>query len=132
MTSYDTKQQAWVAGKGAQQSWIGRYEQHSPEIASKTALGWKAPFTGQITIRGRALMSNVEGGEITIQITRNEKVIFEPHTLGLNDRDGIETNIQMLNVTKGDLIRFESSGAAKYSNDAVSWASTIAYIQKMK
>ncbi|MHB0998670.1 MAG: hypothetical protein ACYC27_05435 [Armatimonadota bacterium] len=126
MGTYNTMRQAWVTGK----AWIGRFEQCASKTAPRAARVWKAPFTGKVTIRGRALKSYDGGGEVTIQITRNDKVIWGPQILAVNNRNGIETNIQAFDVSQGELIRFESTGTANGTGDIISWAPTIAYIEK--
>lgn len=126
--SYDSDRQAWVSGKDRAQAWVGRFEQCASKAEAKVARAWKAPFTGRITIRGRALKSYDGGSVVTVRITHGAQVIWGPHALGANDRNGLETNITSLDVSQGELLRFETTGAAKNSRDAVSWAPTIAYV----
>ncbi|MHB1458889.1 MAG: hypothetical protein ACYC0V_18415, partial [Armatimonadota bacterium] len=132
MVSFDAARQVWVAGKGRSQAWIGRFEQCTSKSLPRMARVWKAPFTGRITIRGRALKSYIGGAEALVQITLNEKPILVPQALPVSSRDGIDMNVRAINVTQGDLIRFESIGAAKDVKDAVSWAPTIAYVDEAK
>jgi hypothetical protein len=130
--SYDTKRQTWVSGNGRSQEWIGRFEQCVTKASIKTARVWKAPFTGRITIRGRALKSYEGGREASVQITCNEKLIWGSRVLTASHKNGFATDIEAIDVSKGDLIRFESIGAAKSINDAVSWAPAIAYIDNIR
>lgn len=132
LNSYDAKRQVWVSGKGRSQEWIGRFEQCATKASTRTARVWKAPFSGRITIRGRALKSYEGGKEASVQITCNEKLIWGSKTIASNDKNGFATDIAAIDVSKGDLIRFESIGAAKSINDAVSWAPTIAYIDNIR
>ena len=127
--SYDTERQAWVMGKGDSKAWIGRFEQRGGTDASEVARAWKAPFRGRVTVRGRALKSYKDGGEATVQMTRNGELIWGPKAVPVKGWGGIEINIDDLHVYRGDWLRFETRGVGTNVHDAVSWAPAVAYIE---
>jgi hypothetical protein len=128
LQNYSEEYSAWMSGGAEASSWVGYTEQCTmlPNVA--VARTWQAERAGVVAIRGRAFKSYSEGAVAKVRITQGDKVIWRSHRITAAGREGVETNLDNLQVAQGDLIRFEVTGAAENPMDAVSWAPTVAYI----
>ncbi len=93
---------------------------------------WVAPKSGTVSIRGRVLKNDIAGGDgVKIRITKNNSVIFPTNgasqNIAFNNQVGVDTQLDGLNVTTGDVLRFEVNANANPNNDLTSWSPTVAY-----
>ncbi|MCE5259207.1 MAG: hypothetical protein LLG44_09140, partial [Chloroflexi bacterium] len=123
---WSDEQYAWV--EGAMRAWLNRMEQctTSPDLA--TARVWQAPRDGAVTVRSRAVKFRPASAPATVQITLNGQPLCAAAVVPAGDWNGIELNLQQVQVKVGDLLRFEACGAGNDAADALSWAPTVAYI----
>lgn len=128
LAHFNDEVQAWLADGARVNAWVSRIELCTLLPGVTVARTWQAERVGSVAVRGRALKSYAEGAVATVQITLNDRVIWEPQTIAAGDWEGVETNLDNLAVEKGDVIRFEVQDAADGLMDAVSWAPTIGYI----
>ena len=124
---FNDEVQAWLEDGDPTNAWVSRIEMCTLLPGVTVARTWQAKRAGSVAVRGRALKSYAVGAVARVQITLNDRVIWEAQTIAAADREGAETNLDNLAVEKGDMIRFEVQGAADGLMDAISWAPTIAY-----
>ena len=103
------------------------------------ARAWTASTAGSISLRGRALKYDSNGGDgVKIRITKNGSVVWPtngtPQAIGASDLSGYNTNLDDLAVNAGDVVRFElnNGGNGNATNDLLSWAPTVAYTSDIR
>jgi hypothetical protein len=132
--SYYAASQSWRPATGLRLPQIRRFEQYPAACAGCwVARTWTARLAGVLSIRGRLLKSDATGGDgVTARITRNGVPIWGPQALAAGDQLGIETNLDSLQVSAGDVLRFELSSNGSSTHDLTSWAPAIAYVEAMQ
>jgi hypothetical protein len=129
LARFNTEWNVWDTGTTSPGAWVSMVEQCTIVTDTTVARTWQAERAGIVAVRGRALKSYPQGAPATVQITLNDRVIWEPQTVTAGDWEGVESNLDNLSVAKGDMIRFEVLGAVNSLMDAVSWAPTVAFIK---
>lgn len=128
IAAYDAAANRWTSGGG----YIDRFNQLPDGCAGcGVARAWKAIATGTISIRGRVFKNDASGGDgVKVAILKNTSVIWPttgaPSPLDANDLSGLDTNLDGINVTAGDQIRFAVYAGSNNAGDLTSWAPTIA------
>ena len=126
---FDAATDLWKVPNGAVPQ-VKRFEQHPGVGSDIAARVWTAGSAGTISIRGRVLKSDVDGGDgITAQITKNGQVIWGPQSVAFDNRTGFDANVDGLSITTGDVVRFEVSSGSSGNNtyDQTSWSPMIGY-----
>jgi hypothetical protein len=103
---------------------------------SGVARVWVAKNPGAISIRGHALSSSGQGGEMMVAINlvsgRGVMQIWPSQGGGKSiagaDQVGYATNVDNVQVAAGDSIRFEVHASGKTSNGALSWTPSVGYV----
>jgi hypothetical protein len=103
---------------------------------SGVARVWVATSPGAVSIRGLALNSSGQGGEMTLAVNlvsgRNVTQIWPSQggrqSMAGIDQVGYATNIDNVQVAAGDSIRFEVHANGQISNGLVSWTPSIGYV----
>ncbi|QGQ94328.1 hypothetical protein EHS13_05110 [Paenibacillus psychroresistens] len=129
--SYDSTNAYWGTSTG----YVSRFNIISNNTSSNwVSRTWNAPNTGTISIRGRALKNDIAGGDgVKIRITKNGTVIYPvgggAQAITATDQSGVDTNLDSISISSGDMIRFEinNGGSANSANDLTSWAPSVAY-----
>jgi hypothetical protein len=128
---FDTSSNAWgnLHSKTPQITRFGMY----PDSSSSLWLSrrWTAPKAGTISIRGRVLKAEIGGNGIVARVTKNGTVIWGPKEIAFDDIDGIESNLDGLDILTGDMIRFEISSKNNNDSDMTSWSPGIAYTSQI-
>ncbi|MCQ6559388.1 hypothetical protein [Paenibacillus mendelii] len=131
---YDSTKELWMPSSTVNVPQIGRFGMHPDAgTASITARVWKAPVTGTVSIRGRILKSVTTGGDgVAARITKNGTQIWPAsgsQTVNYNNMFGVESSLNNITVSAGDLIRFEITSGAAGANqyDNTSWTPAVAY-----
>lgn len=128
--SYNPSARAWS------EPWFGveinRFETVVGINSAVAARVFSAPTDGIVSIRGRAMLSNLNGDGTNIRITLNDNVIWPTtnsfHSITGGDQIGIETFLDNISVKANDLIRFEVFNDVDDNlRDVVSWIPTITY-----
>lgn len=93
---------------------------------------WEAPASSTISIRGVALKNDISGGDgVKVRITKNGTTIWPAgggsQTIAYNDNTGYATNLDSINVSQGDKIRFEvnNGGSGSNTGDLISWSPSV-------
>ena len=111
----------------------------SHKTGGGVARTWIAPRSGIISIRGRVLKLDGQGGSgvfaaINHQSPASVIQIWPPSGDGQliagDDMVGYATDLDDISVAAGDLIRFEIHANGDNAHDAVSWAPSVAYIRE--
>jgi hypothetical protein len=105
---------------------------------SGVAREWVATNPGTISIRGHALSSIEQGGEMTLTINlvsgRNVTQIWPRQGGGQSiagaDHVGYATNVDNVQVAAGDSIRFEVHASGETSNGYLSWTPSVGYVAR--
>jgi hypothetical protein len=103
---------------------------------SGVARVWVAPTPGSVSIRGRALNADGQGGEMTLAVNlvsgRNVTQVWPRQggrqSITGTDQVGFATNVDNVQVAAGDSIRFEVHANGETSNGAVSWTPSVGYV----
>lgn len=101
---------------------------------------WVAPRKGTISIRGRVLKSDAQGGNgvqaaINVVSGRNVTQIWPSQGRQLvdgTDRVGYATDVDNIPVNVGDEIRFEIHANGDNAHDTVSWTPAVAYVTQSR
>ncbi|MHB1357621.1 MAG: hypothetical protein ACYCZF_16755 [Anaerolineae bacterium] len=125
---YDDTLKVWRMSAVDSLAWISRFEMFAAECDSTVARTWQAPVAGKVALRSRLLKTSGGGSKVQAQITLNGQAIWGPQAVGGKEREGVEVNLENLNIAAGDLLRFEVGGPAGFIADGMSWAPTIAYL----
>ncbi|GCE31868.1 hypothetical protein KDA_73520 [Dictyobacter alpinus] len=125
---YDTSASTWKPTTSSVPQ-ITRFGMH-PDSCAACWVGrtWTAPAGGTISIRGRVLKVDTDGGNgIVARITKNGSVIWGSQTIAYNDQNGSESNLDGLAVSAQDVVRFEIANNGDNTYDTTSWTPSIAY-----
>ncbi len=103
------------------------------------ARAWVAPHAGTISIRGALLKIDGSGGAsvnaaISLVSGRTATQIW-PGARGKQMQTqtgqlGYETDVDNVQVSEGDMIRFEVRGNSDKTADVVSWTPSIGYVDR--
>ena len=105
--------------------------------AGGVARVWVAPYRGTVKIRGRVFASDNQAGSgvnaaINLISGKNVTQIWPTpsgrQAVAAADQVGYATNIDEIQVTPGEMIRFEVHASGDSSANAVSWTPSIGYI----
>ena len=104
------------------------------------ARSWVAPRAGTVSIRGRALRSDLRshgnGTYVSIKlVSARGAVQIWPSSGGRQliaegDLSGYATDLDAIRVAQGDVLRFEVNANGDSSHDAVSWTPSIGYLSR--
>jgi len=103
------------------------------------ARAWVAPRAGTISIRGRVLKSDSRGGNgvnasINLVSSRGEAQIWPPTGGGKliagTDEAGSGTDVDSIQVSQGDVVRFEVHANGDNAHDVVSWTPSVGYVDR--
>ncbi|MFD0717096.1 hypothetical protein [Paenibacillus sp. GCM10027626] len=136
---YDAENNWW--SHHAAYPWLQRVKQfsmHPGNCAScDVARVWVAPVSGTVSIRGRALKWDTGGGDgVTVRINKVSGGVVTQlwpasgaYHIGPADQTGVDTSIDLVQVSAGDEIRFELSSGSNgdESYDETSWSPAVAY-----
>ncbi len=98
---------------------------------------WVAPRAGTISIRGQVLRADGQGGTgltaaVNLVSGKNSTQIWPTQggrqLIAATDQAGFATAIDNVQVSAGDMIRFEVRGNADSSNEKLSWTPSIGYV----
>jgi hypothetical protein len=101
------------------------------------ARAWVAPQSGTVSIRGRVLNAEGQGGTgayaaINLVSGKNVTQIWPApgsrQLLANSNVAGFETDLDSVAVNAGDMIRFEIHGNGDGANQRVSWTPSVGYI----
>lgn len=118
----------WTDTSPVQGGFVWPTAEHPPPVNTDAAARvWTAPQDGTIYIQSRA-KKLVSGGSVNVQITKNGQVVAGPSTVnGTDTTNGVELDVNGLQISKGDVIRFEISSIGSYAYDATTWDPEISY-----
>jgi hypothetical protein len=111
----------------------------SQKTGGGVARDWKAPRSGIISIRGRVLKSDGQGGSgvfATINhgspagVTQIWPTAGGGQLIAGGDMVGYATDVDNISVSAGDLVRFEVHANGDNAHDAVSWTPSVAYVRE--
>jgi hypothetical protein len=102
------------------------------------ARAWVAPHAGIVSIRGVVLQADGNGSRVNAAIKHvsghNVTQIWpstgEGQLINGSDQLGHEANADDIQVSEGDVIRFEVYGSGDHASEAVSWTPSIGYIDR--
>ena len=98
---------------------------------------WVVPHAGTVSIRGHVLKSNGQGGEgmtaaVNLVSGRNVKQIWPSQGAGQmiasDDQVGYATDVDDVQVSAGDVLRFEVRVDGATPNQSVSWTPSVGYV----
>ncbi|HLV97963.1 MAG TPA: right-handed parallel beta-helix repeat-containing protein [Ktedonobacterales bacterium] len=130
--TYDSTNQWWgTLSSGL----VSRFELLPSACASCwVARAWTAPSSGTVSLRGWVLKADTTGGDgILARITKNGSVIWPTsggaQSIAYNDQVGVDTDLDSVSVSAGDVIRFEVNAGSSGNNynDSTSWMPSVGY-----
>ncbi len=121
----------WALAAGSPYPRVRQFDIIPDACAScSTARAWTAPTGGIVSIRGRILKADNTCGDGTVaRITRNGTTIWGPQTVAYNDRNGLDSTLDNVLMSGGDVLRFEVNPGPAGQNacDWASWDPSIGY-----
>jgi hypothetical protein len=106
---------------------------------SGVARAWVAPHAGTVSVRGALLKTDGSGGAgvnavINLVSGRSVTQIWPgsrgKQMAGQTGQAGYESDLDNIQVSEGDMIRFEVHGTADKTPDIVSWTPSIGYVDR--
>ncbi len=130
---YDSTNKAWQPSSSSSVPQVSQFNIYPDSCSGcRIARVWTAPSTGTVSVRGRVLKLDLSGGDgIIARITKNGTRIWPAsgdQTIAYNDDLGVESNLDSLSVTAGDVIRFEVEKNANNTSDSTSWTPAVVYV----
>lgn len=111
--NFNEQFQAW----GTEEAYVSQFSMKAE--SSTVTRAWTAPYDGTVAIRGQAAAGK-PGETAEICITKNGEAI--PGTeKTVNSMEGAAANYSVIQVSAGDILRFEVSGGEVF------WIPTVAY-----
>jgi hypothetical protein len=107
--------------------------------ASGVARVWVATHSGTISIRGRVVRAEAEGGTrvtaaINLVTGRNVVPIWPSQggkqLIEASNQTGFASDVDNVQVAAGDMIRFEIHGNGDSASNVVSWTPSIGYVAR--
>ncbi|MBB6672251.1 hypothetical protein [Cohnella nanjingensis] len=137
--TYDANNRWWY--QNSTYPWLQRvekFEMHPGNCsACDVARVWVAPASGTVSIRGRVFKWDTGGGDgITARINKVSGASTTQlwpasgaYAIGATDQVGVDTDLDNIAVSAGDMIRFEigSGPNGDESYDETSWVPIVAY-----
>jgi hypothetical protein len=127
-----TLDQEWTAG-GSASGFVSNFEELPPANRSSwAARSWTSPQAGDVSIRGRVLMTDPGcGSGVTAEITkdRSSRPIWGPRTISAGQAAGVDSKLNGVVVHAGDVLHFavREKGAAQCR---VSWTPSVAIMRQ--
>ena len=111
--SFNEALQAW----GTADAYVSQFAMKAENGA--VARSWTAPYDGTVAISGQAAAGKA-GVTAQISVTKNGQAISGTDK-AVNSMEGVGTNYSAIQVSAGDVLRFEASGGEVF------WIPTVAY-----
>jgi hypothetical protein len=100
----------------------------SPDV-NEAALGWRAPTTGTVTIRGHVERPRIEGDGVAVRIVKNGQQIWPASGVQKIPPRFMAGHVLRVSVAKEEIINFHVAQDGDGSYDTVYWMPEISYTE---